>query len=239
MPKDPDRDLRRRELEELRRSSLSVRARLESERRASASGEAEPVGGAAKDPPGPSERKVLPSLFDQEEPAPRPPRAIPASPAGKASSAAGTAPPGAGPNLPAAGTALPMVSPPPSAPVPALPMVGGMPQTGPMFAAPRRPRLLVVPALTLVAGLALGFAAGSARAGGERATSARTRPPAARPASLPSTAAAPRPAASCLEAAKRGDQVIAMLITNQRRKAAELLKPYTTASQQCRSDAGR
>jgi hypothetical protein len=117
-------------------------------------------------------------------------------------------------------------------------MVGGMPPPGPMFAAPRRPRLLVVPALTLVAGLALGFAAGSARAGGERATSARTRPPAARPASLPSTAAAPRPAASCLEAAKRGDQVIAMLITNQRRKAAELLKPYTAASRQCRSDAG-
>jgi len=206
MPKD--RDLRRPELQELRRSSLSLRARLGPKRHASASGEAGPGGGAVKDPPGPAEPEVLPSRFDHEQPAQRAP-------------------------------ALPMVNPPPSAGVPGLPMVVGVPRPGPLSAAPRRPWLVVVPALTLVAGLALGFAAGSARAGGERATSTRTRPPAARPASLPPTAAVPRPAASCLEAAKRGDQVIAMLVTNQRRKAVELLRPFTVASQQCRSDAGR
>jgi hypothetical protein len=47
-----------------------------------------------------------------------------------------------------------------------------------------------------------------------------------------------RPAASpaCLETAKRADELIDLLITNQRSRAADLLVAYTVASRQCRRD---
>lgn len=43
---------------------------------------------------------------------------------------------------------------------------------------------------------------------------------------------------ACLEAAKRGDELIGLLITNKRRRAAKLLVPYHVASRQCARDAG-
>jgi hypothetical protein len=48
-----------------------------------------------------------------------------------------------------------------------------------------------------------------------------------------------RPAASsaCLETARRADELIDLLITNRRSRAADLLVAYTVASRQCRKDA--
>ena len=43
---------------------------------------------------------------------------------------------------------------------------------------------------------------------------------------------------ACLEAAKRGDQLIALLIKNKRSRAVKLLVPYNVASRQCARDAG-
>jgi hypothetical protein len=112
--------------------------------------------------------------------------------------------------------------------------VGGQP--------PRRARrawLLAAPAVTLVIGMVLGFALGSARSGGEPASAAATRPAAAQPAAAPVTSVVVRPTASsaCLETATRADQVIHLLVNNQRRRAADLLLAYTIASRQCRRDA--
>jgi len=103
----------------------------------------------------------------------------------------------------------------------------------------RRSWFLVVPALTLAVGVVLGFAVASARTGGERARTATPVPSGSRPAPVPSTSAGVRPSGSpaCLETAKQGDQVIALLVTNQRQKARAALKAYTLVSQQCRKDA--
>jgi hypothetical protein len=48
-----------------------------------------------------------------------------------------------------------------------------------------------------------------------------------------------RPVASpaCLETAKRADELIELLISNQRSRAADLLVAYTVANRQCRKDA--
>jgi hypothetical protein len=104
--------------------------------------------------------------------------------------------------------------------------------------APLRRWLLLVPAVTLVAGVALGFALGSAQARGAPTSAPTTRPPATRPAP-PRTTAAPRSVASpaCLETARRADQIIELLITNKRDRAAHQLVAYTVASRQCRRDA--
>jgi hypothetical protein len=127
------------------------------------------------------------------------------------------------------------------APAVASSAVGAEPQPGTLLQAPRRtPRawLLIAPAVTLAVGIGLGFAAGSARSGGEPASAPATRTPATAPAPAPPTSVVVRPAASsaCLETARRGDQLIALLISNQRSKAADLLVAYTVASQQCRKD---
>jgi hypothetical protein len=112
---------------------------------------------------------------------------------------------------------------------------------GPLDAPRRRPRawLLVVPAVTLAVGLVLGFALGSAQAGGEPSVVTATRAPATRPPSAPVTSIVVRPTASsaCLETATRADQLIALLIRNRRSEAADLLVAYTVASRQCRRDA--
>jgi hypothetical protein len=116
-------------------------------------------------------------------------------------------------------------------PAPASPPGGeGSPGRG------RRPWLLAVPALTLAVGLLLGFALGSARAGGDHAGAAAARA-AARPAPGRRTPAAvpPKVSLACMETATKGDRVIALLVANQRHRAAELLPTYTVASQQCRN----
>jgi hypothetical protein len=48
-----------------------------------------------------------------------------------------------------------------------------------------------------------------------------------------------RPVATpaCLEAAKRGDELVALLIQNKRSRASRLLVPYHVASRQCAKDA--
>jgi hypothetical protein len=101
--------------------------------------------------------------------------------------------------------------------------------------------LLLVPALTLAVGALLGFALGS--------TQASRQPTGPAPTSLsspttglvapPSTRVVVRHYASpaCLEAARRGDHLIDLLIRNQRREVENLLVAYTVAAQQCRKDA--
>jgi hypothetical protein len=43
---------------------------------------------------------------------------------------------------------------------------------------------------------------------------------------------------ACLETAKRGDSLVALLVNNKRGRAAKLLVPYHVASRQCTRDAG-
>jgi hypothetical protein len=120
--------------------------------------------------------------------------------------------------------------------------VRGEPQPATLLQEPwrtPRARLLIAPALTLVVGIGLGFAAGSARSGGEPASAPATRAPATPPAPAPHPSVVVRPAASsaCLETARRADELIDLLIRNQRSRAADLLVAYTVANRQCRKDA--
>ena len=171
-----------REVEELRRNFLAVRARLDAVRL-----QAEEAVRDALGEDGPVRRPTEGSLFEP------------------------------GPAAPAEAPPKPDAQPPP---------------------APRRRwrllLLVVVPVATLAVGLALGFAAGEARTGGEQAAAPTTRP-AAPPTSIVIRSTA---SSACLETARRGDQLIDLLISNRRGKAADLLLPYTVASRQCRRDAG-
>jgi hypothetical protein len=99
-------------------------------------------------------------------------------------------------------------------------------------------RLPVVPAVALVVGLAFGLALGSWRAGWP-ADAPAAPPPASAPAAAPVTSVVVRPTASsaCLETARRADEVIHLLVTNRRTRAARVLVAYTIASRQCRRDA--
>jgi len=132
----------------------------------------------------------------------------------------------------------------PDPPPPGAPATAGPPQPlRPAQPPPRRVSawLLLVPGLTLAVGALLGFALGS--------TQASRRPTGPAPASLsspttglvapPSTRVVARHYASpaCLEAARRGDHLIDLLIRNQRREVENLLVAYTVAAQQCRKDA--
>jgi hypothetical protein len=47
------------------------------------------------------------------------------------------------------------------------------------------------------------------------------------------TAATP----ACLETAKRGDELVSLLIQNKRSRASKLLVPYHVATRQCAKDA--
>ena len=97
--------------------------------------------------------------------------------------------------------------------------------------------LLVV--LALVVGAVLGFAG---------STQAHRRPAAVAPTSSSPVATRPVPATTedvarnyaspaCLEAVRRGDRMIHLLIRNQRGEAERLLLAYTIAARQCRQDA--
>jgi hypothetical protein len=125
----------------------------------------------------------------------------------------------------------------------AVPTVAGPPQSAQPPRPPRRrvSAWLLAPMLTLVVGAVLGFALGS--------TQARRQPAAVAPASSASTVSqqAPPPSTeivvrhyaspACLEAVKRGDRMVHLLIRNQRSQAERLLVAYTVAARQCRSDA--
>jgi hypothetical protein len=125
----------------------------------------------------------------------------------------------------------------------AAPAVAGTPQLVPPPRPPRRTvsAWLLAPALTLVVGAVLGFAFGSAQGGRKPASVASTSSPS--PTTLlvvpPSTKVVVRHYASpaCLEATRRGDHMIDLLMRNQRSQAERLLVPYTVAARQCRKDA--
>jgi hypothetical protein len=124
----------------------------------------------------------------------------------------------------------------------AAPAVAGTPQLVPPPRPPRRTvsAWLLAPALTLVVGAVLGFAFGSAQAGRKPASVAPTSSPS--PTTLlavpPSTKVVVRHYASpaCLEATRRGDRMIDLLIRNRRSQAEDLLVAYTVAARQCRKD---
>lgn len=94
--------------------------------------------------------------------------------------------------------------------------------------------LLILPALTLVVGLVAGFGLGSTWAD-EPATASATQPTTAPPTSVVVRLTA---TSACLEAARKADQLIELLVTNERRgdRVAELLVAYGVASRQCRMD---
>jgi hypothetical protein len=105
---------------------------------------------------------------------------------------------------------------------------------------PARPRWQWLAAVALVFTLGIGFGYLLPRSGAG-AQPAPPQPSATTPAA-PQTSAAPSPKAvvprSCLETARRGDEVISLLNRNIRtRRLAEALKAYTLASQACREEA--
>ena len=129
-------------------------------------------------------------------------------------------------------------------PARAVPAGAGPPQPiRPAQPPPRRVSawLLLVPALTLAVGALLGFVLGSTRASRQPTEPAPTASPSpsTRLAIPPSTRVVVRHYASpaCLDAARRGDHLIDLLIRNQRRQVEDLLVAYTVAAQQCRKDA--
>lgn len=103
----------------------------------------------------------------------------------------------------------------------------------------RRPVWLLALALTLAVGLGAGLVLGSTWAGNNRSSAPAPPTPTSQPALAPATSIVVRPAATpaCLETAKRGDQLVALLIQNKRSRAAKLLVPYHVASRQCAKDA--
>ena len=132
----------------------------------------------------------------------------------------------------------------PDPPLPGAPATADPPQPRrPAQPPPRRVSawLLLVPALTLAVGALLGFALGSTQASRQptgRASTSLSSPTTGLVAP-PSTRVVARHYASpaCLEAARRGDHLIDLLIRNQRREVENLLVAYTVAAQQCRKDA--
>jgi hypothetical protein len=128
-------------------------------------------------------------------------------------------------------------------PLRAAPAAGPPQPIGPAPPPPRRVLawLLLVPALTLAVGALLGFVLGSTRASHQPTEPGPTASPSpsTQLAIAPSTRVVVRHYASpaCLEAARRGDQLIDLLIRNQRRQVEDLLVAYSVAAQQCRKDA--
>jgi len=98
--------------------------------------------------------------------------------------------------------------------------------------------LLVAPALLLAVGLA-GFAMGSRQMDREVAAAQAERGSVTERPFAPPTSIAVQPTATsaCLETAHRADELIHLLMANQRDRASDLLIAYTVASRQCRQDA--
>jgi hypothetical protein len=126
----------------------------------------------------------------------------------------------------------------------ALPTPAGNPQ---LVSAPatrgRGPRGWLRLALVLILALGLsgaGFVLGLSWT--DRTLPNPQTPPAplTQPTSVTATSMVVRQVATpaCQETAKRGDELIALLINNQRSRAAKLLVPYHVASRQCARDAG-
>jgi hypothetical protein len=129
-----------------------------------------------------------------------------------------------------------------AAPHSASPAPAGNPS--PVTHAEKAPRILwawrlVALTLTLAVGMVVGLAVGSGRVGRGPRNAPAAYPPATQPATPPVTSVVIRPTASsaCLETARRADEIIQLLITNRRSRAARLLVAYTVASRQCRRDA--
>jgi hypothetical protein len=128
---------------------------------------------------------------------------------------------------------------------PATPTDHEQPPHGPLPPAPpldqpARPRWQWLGAMVLifVLGTGLGYLLPRSGAGAQPAPSA-PQPSATAPAA-PQTSTAPRAVVprSCLETARRADEVISLLNRNIRtRRLAEALKAYTLASQACRQEA--
>jgi hypothetical protein len=102
---------------------------------------------------------------------------------------------------------------------------------------PARPRWLWPAAVVLIFVLGTGVGYLLPRSG----AGAQPSPPAATTPAAPQTSTAPRAAVppACLETARQGDRVFALLTSNirDRRLVAEALKAYTHASQACREEA--
>jgi hypothetical protein len=126
----------------------------------------------------------------------------------------------------------------------ASPTPAGKPRLDTALPTPRRRRpawLLVTLILTVAVGLlGAGFALGARWAGGTQPSAQAPPTPVTQPAPAPQTSIVARPVATsaCLEAARRGDELIALLISNKRSQATKLLVPYHVASRQCARDAG-
>ena len=99
--------------------------------------------------------------------------------------------------------------------------------------------LLLAPAVTLVVGAVVGVSLGVTQAQRQPASVPTSRPVVTRPPAPPATRVVVRHYASpaCLETARRADELIDLLIRNQRRAAEDLLVTYTVAARQCRKDA--
>jgi hypothetical protein len=101
--------------------------------------------------------------------------------------------------------------------------------------------LRLIPVLTLALGLSgVGFVLGSTWTARTLHKPQAAPAPLTQPTSVTATSIVLRQVATpaCLEAAKRGDELIALLINNQRSRAAKRLVPYHVASRQCARDAG-
>jgi hypothetical protein len=124
----------------------------------------------------------------------------------------------------------------------ASPTPAGNPQLVTLSPAPQRRRSawLLALILTLVVGLGAGFALGARWAEWTPPSAQAPPTPVTQPAPVPQTSIVVQRAATpaCLEAAKRGDQLIGLLINNKRDRATKLVVPYHVASRQCARDAG-
>jgi len=114
-----------------------------------------------------------------------------------------------------------------------------LPPPAPPLDQPARPRWqwLGAVALIFVLGTGLGYLLPRSGAGAQPAPP--PQPSATTPAA-PRTSTAPRAAVppACLEAARRGDETIHLLMTNVRDRRLDVaLKAYTLASQACRKEA--
>jgi hypothetical protein len=122
-----------------------------------------------------------------------------------------------------------------------------LPPPAPTVDRPARPRWQWIAAAALIFVLGTGFGdlltrsdTGDPPAASTAMTTPVTQPPATTqaPQATPQTKVFVPPA--CLETAKQGDEVFALLSSNVRiddRRLADAMKAYTTASQACRKEA--